>query len=121
MSCQCFVQKLAIFDPVPHKQIKLGVLNTGTYPDSRFREACPHRDLLPDAHIGVPVPGEEGFELLQLLGCEVGSLPSLTLLVFPVLRVVQLAVRVVRALAVVVVAGIWNQVQVAIYCIVWYS
>ena len=120
MRCQCFViQKLAIFDPEPQKEIRL--LNTGTYPDSRFREACPHCDLLPDAHIGVPVPGEEGFELLQLLGCEVGSLPSLTLLVFPVLRVVQLAVRVVRALAVVVVAGIWNQVQVVIYCKVWYS
>ena len=84
MSCQCFViQKLATLELEPHKKIRL--LNTGTYPDSRFREACPHRDLLPDAHIGVPVPGEEGFELLQLLGCEVGPLPSLTLLVFPVL------------------------------------
>jgi len=71
-----------------------------SYPNSGLRQICPHGNLLPDAHVRISVPGEESFQFLQLLRSEVGPLPSLTFLVLPVLRVVQLAVRIIRTLAV---------------------
>ena len=51
----------------------------GTYPNSGFGEVGPHGDLLPSAHVRIPVPGESGLELLELLRSEVSSLPSLPL------------------------------------------
>ena len=52
--------------------------NMKTYPDSRFRDVRPDCDLFPGAEIRIPVPGEHGLELLQLLRREVGSLSSLS-------------------------------------------
>ena len=79
------------------------------YPDSRFGEVRPHRNLLPDAHVRISVPGEEGLELLQLLRREVRPLSSLPFLVLSVFRVVELAVGVVGTLTVsFVVTWIWK-------------
>lgn len=56
------------------------------HPHARLREVGPHRDLLPHAHVGVAVPLERGFQLLQLLACEVRALPPLLFLLGRVLR-----------------------------------
>lgn len=58
-----------------------------THPDSRLGQVGPHRDLLPRAHVRISVPGEGGFQLLQLLGGEVRPLPPLPLVVLVVLLV----------------------------------
>ncbi len=56
-----------------------------TYPDSRLSEVGPHGNFFPRAHVGVPVPGKSGLELLELLRGEVSPLSPLSLLVLGVL------------------------------------
>lgn len=51
-----------------------------SYPHSCLCQVGPDRDLLPGAHVGVAVPLERGFQLLELLAGEVSPLPPLLLL-----------------------------------------
>lgn len=71
------------------RQLICGAL--GTHPDSGFGQVGPHGDLLPGAHVGVPVPREGRLQLLQLLAGEVRPLPSLPLRLLVVLAVVAVA------------------------------
>ena len=48
-----------------------------TYPDSRLRQACPHRYFFSHGHVGVSVAGEHRLQLLKLVRGEVSPLPSL--------------------------------------------
>jgi len=48
-------------------------------PDSWFSEVCPHGHFFANAHVRIPVSGEESFQLLQLLRGEVGPLSPLPL------------------------------------------
>ena len=71
-----------------------------TCPDLLLREAGVHGDLLPHAHVGVPVPLEQRLELLQLLRREVRPLPPVAL-PGAVLALVVVAVRVLSVLLLV--------------------
>lgn len=54
-------------------------MDSKTYPNSRFGQVRPHRDLLARRHVRVPVPREGRLELLELLAGEVRPLPPLPL------------------------------------------
>ena len=49
-----------------------------SYPDSWFCQACPHCNIFSSTHIRISIPSEKCFQLLQLLGCKMGALPSIT-------------------------------------------
>ena len=73
--------------------IQKGWKNTQTHPDSGLGDVGPHGDLLPGAHVRVPVPREERLQLLQLLRGEVRPLPPLPL-VLVLLRLGRVQLRV---------------------------
>ena len=70
-----------------------------THPDPGLGEVGPHGDLLPGAHVGVPVPREQRLQLLQLLRGEVGPLAPLPLLLAVLVQAVVVAVADLAALA----------------------
>ena len=70
-----------------------------THPDSGLGEVGPHADLLPGAHVGVPVPRKQRLQLLQLLRGEVGTLSPLPLLLPVLVQAVVVAVADLAALA----------------------
>ena len=69
-----------------------------THPDSGLGEVGPHADLLPGAHVGVPVPRKQRLQLLQLLRGEVGTLSPLPLLLPVLVQAVVVAVADLAAL-----------------------
>ena len=73
---------------------------SATCPDLLLVEAGVHCDLLPHAHVGVPVPLEKRLQLLQLLRREVRPLPPVSLVPAAVFTVVVVAVAVRAVVAV---------------------
>ena len=82
-----------------------------TCPDLLLREAGVHGDLLPHAHVGVPVPLEQRLELLQLLRREVRPLPPLPLVLVLLRLGIQLRVRVLVGALLLLLARVrlWNR------------
>ena len=82
-----------------------------THPDSWLGDVGPHGDLLPGAHVGVPVPREQRLQLLQLLRREVRPLPPLPLVLVFLRLGVQLRVRVLVGALLLLLARVrlWNR------------
>ena len=78
-----------------------------SYPDSGLGEVGPHGDLLPGWHVWVSVASKQRLQLLELLGGEVSSLSSLSLLLAILVQTVIVTVTNLAALT-GSLAWIWN-------------